>query len=172
MQILRCMIHIWEDYEKEMKKRYTHISERKDFRYPPVFPIVYYEGANRLFIDNSLVTQTHKINVRFPMNMIIHRYGSICEPDLIDAFHTCGITVIEDCSEINSKNISPEERIRSFGELLLTSQAAFAFSVNFFPYISEICEKLHVPYVSLSVDCPVLELFSVSIRNRCNRIFL
>ncbi len=106
------------------------------------------------------------------MNMIIHRYGSICEPDLIDAFHTCGITVIEDCSEINSKNISPEERIRSFGELLLTSQAAFAFSVNFFPYISEICEKLHVPYVSLSVDCPVLELFSVSIRNRCNRIFL
>ncbi len=106
------------------------------------------------------------------MNMIIHRYGSICEPDLIDAFRACGITVIEDCSEVSSKNISPEERIRSFGGLLLTSQAAFAFSVNFFPYISEICEKLHVPYVSLSVDCPVLELFSVSIRNRCNRIFL
>ena len=66
------------------------------------------------------------------MNMIIHRYGSICEPDLIDAFRACGITVIEDCSEVSSKNISPEERIRSFGGLLLTSQAAFAFSVNFF----------------------------------------
>ncbi len=47
MQILRYMIHIWEDYEKEMEKRYPHISARKDFRYPPVFPIVYYEGAGR-----------------------------------------------------------------------------------------------------------------------------
>jgi spore maturation protein CgeB len=27
-------------------------------------------------------------------------------------------------------------------------------------------------YVSLSVDCPVLELFSLSVRNSCNRIFL
>lgn len=47
MQILRYTIYIWEDYEKEMEKRYPHISDRKDFRYPPVFPIVYYEGTGR-----------------------------------------------------------------------------------------------------------------------------
>ncbi len=47
MQILRYMIHIWEDYEKAMEKSYPHISARKGFRYPPVFPIVYYEGAER-----------------------------------------------------------------------------------------------------------------------------
>lgn len=47
MQILRYMVHIWEDYEKEMNKKYPHISERKDFRYPPVFPIVYYEGVEK-----------------------------------------------------------------------------------------------------------------------------
>ncbi|MCM1133986.1 MAG: glycosyltransferase [Clostridium sp.] len=106
------------------------------------------------------------------MNIIIHRYGSICEPDLIEAFNACGIAVIEDSTEIYQKSISSEARIRLLGELILTHKPAFVFSINFFPYISEICEKLHVLYVSLSVDCPVLELFSLSIRNKCNRIFL
>ena len=46
MQILRYTIYIWEDYEKEMEKKHPHISTKKDFRYPPVFPIVYYEGTN------------------------------------------------------------------------------------------------------------------------------
>ena len=45
MQILRYIVYIWEDYEKEMEKKYPYISARKDFRYPPVFPIVYYEGT-------------------------------------------------------------------------------------------------------------------------------
>lgn len=47
MQILRYMVHIWEDYEKEMSQKYPGISNRKDFRYPPVFPIVYYEGTGK-----------------------------------------------------------------------------------------------------------------------------
>lgn len=47
MQILRYMVYIWEDYEKNMNKKYPDISNRKDFRYPPVFPIVYYEGTEK-----------------------------------------------------------------------------------------------------------------------------
>ncbi len=47
MQILRYMIYIWEDYEKEMTKQYPGISSRRDFRYPPILPIVYYEGAEK-----------------------------------------------------------------------------------------------------------------------------
>lgn len=47
MQILRYIIYIWEDYEKEMEKRYPNLSARKGFRYPPVFPIVYYEGTGK-----------------------------------------------------------------------------------------------------------------------------
>ncbi len=45
MQLLRYMVHIWEDYEREMNRLYPHISGRKDFRYPPILPIVYYEGT-------------------------------------------------------------------------------------------------------------------------------
>lgn len=46
MQILRYMVYIWEDYEKEMEKAHPGISSRKDFQYPPILPIVYYEGTN------------------------------------------------------------------------------------------------------------------------------
>ncbi len=47
MQILRYMIYIWEDFEKEMTKKHPGISSRKDFRYPPILPIVYYEGTGK-----------------------------------------------------------------------------------------------------------------------------
>ena len=47
MQLMRYMIHIWEDYEKEMEKNQPRISNRRDFRYPPILPIVYYEGQER-----------------------------------------------------------------------------------------------------------------------------
>ena len=106
------------------------------------------------------------------MKIVFHRYGSICEPDLIDAFTRCGLSVIEDDTEIYQKSITAEERIRLLGEQILIHKPAFVFTINFFPYISEICERLHTLYVALSVDCPVLELFSVSIRNKYNRIFL
>lgn len=47
MQLLRYMVYIWEDYEKEMEKKQKGISRTKDFKYPPILPIVYYEGAER-----------------------------------------------------------------------------------------------------------------------------
>ena len=47
MQLLRYMVYIWEDYEKEMEKKKKGISKTKDFRYPPILPIVYYEGSRK-----------------------------------------------------------------------------------------------------------------------------
>ncbi|MGN0364323.1 MAG: DUF3880 domain-containing protein [Suilimivivens sp.] len=106
------------------------------------------------------------------MDIIFHRYGSICEPDIIEAFQSFGLNVVEEDTEIYQKFIEPSERIRLLSEQILTHQTAFVFSINYFPYISQICEKLQILYVCLSVDCPVLELFSTTIRNKCNRIFL
>ena len=47
MQILRYMAYIWEDYEKEMERRQPGISKTKNFKYPPILPIIYYEGLNQ-----------------------------------------------------------------------------------------------------------------------------
>ena len=47
MQLLRYMVYIWEDYEKEMERHKKGISKTKGFRYPPILPIVYYEGSGK-----------------------------------------------------------------------------------------------------------------------------
>lgn len=47
MQLLRYMVYIWEDYEKEMESQHKGISKTKGFHYPPILPIVYYEGRER-----------------------------------------------------------------------------------------------------------------------------
>jgi hypothetical protein len=46
MQVFRYMVFIWEDYEKEMEKKHKGISKTKNFLYPPVLPIVFYDGAD------------------------------------------------------------------------------------------------------------------------------
>ncbi|HBA51004.1 MAG TPA: hypothetical protein DCZ91_25040, partial [Lachnospiraceae bacterium] len=45
MQVFRYMVYIWESYEKEMEAIQKGMSRRVDFLYPPILPIVYYEGA-------------------------------------------------------------------------------------------------------------------------------
>lgn len=106
------------------------------------------------------------------MEILFYRYGSICEPDIIQVFQEFGLSITEENTEITQKSIAPAKRIQILAEQLLTHPVGFVFSINFFPHVSDVCEKLHIPYICWSVDCPVLELFSESIRNKCNRIFL
>ena len=106
------------------------------------------------------------------MKILFHRYGNICEPDIISVFRSSSIEVMEEAEEITRKCIEPEERIRLITDYLFQDDYSFVVSLNFFPYISEICERFHIPYVCFSVDCPVLELFSDSVKNSWNRIFL
>jgi len=46
MQILRYMVYIWEDYEREMERKQEGISKTKGFRYPPILPIIFYDGTD------------------------------------------------------------------------------------------------------------------------------
>ena len=44
MQLLRYMMCIWTAYKKEMEAMHAGITRRKEFRYPVIIPIVYFEG--------------------------------------------------------------------------------------------------------------------------------
>ncbi len=106
------------------------------------------------------------------MKAVFHRYGSIVESDILAAFKEFNIEVIEENIEITQKAIDSDTRIRSLGEAVISNSPDFVFSINYFPYIAQICEKLKVFYICLSVDCPVLEIYSETIRSKYNRIFL
>ena len=45
-KILRYIVMILTDYEDEQEKLYPGITKTKEFKYPPVLPIVYYEGTD------------------------------------------------------------------------------------------------------------------------------
>lgn len=106
------------------------------------------------------------------MNILIYRYGSICEPDIIETFHKLGFQVDEETSLIKNKILSDNDCIQIVSERILQNQYAFVFTINFFPWLSHLCNLTHLPYLSLIVDSPVLELYDNAIKNPCNRIFM
>ena len=106
------------------------------------------------------------------MNILCYRYGSIVEPDIIDGFKELGNQVSEICLEIYNKNTTPLEGLTALKDELMRHSYDFVFSINFYPFIAEVCNIFQIRYLCLTVDAPVLELFSNSIRLPWNRIFL
>src|SRR5574344_637190 len=106
------------------------------------------------------------------MNILFYRYGSICEPDIIEAFQILGHTIYEIKDEIYNKEITPQETIHTVSSFLNNTRTDFIFTINFFPVLSEVCKIYKIPYVCVIVDSPVMTLYSHSITNSCNRIFL
>ncbi len=67
MQLLRYMVFIWEDYEKQMEAKHPHIACTKDFKYPPILPIVYYE-------DRAEWTAAKEFSERVFLNDVFRDY--------------------------------------------------------------------------------------------------
>ena len=105
------------------------------------------------------------------MKIYIYRYGSICEPDVIDSFKRLGLEVHEECMEMFNKNLTPSECVAHTSKNILDGGYSFVFSINFFPWLSDVCNIAKVVYISLIVDSPVLELYSKSLSNPCNHVF-
>lgn len=106
------------------------------------------------------------------MKILFYRYGSICEPDIIEGFEELGHTVSQITEEISNKDLVFGDSARIVSNYLMEHPQDCVFTINFFPVISDVCNIFKIPYLCWSVDSPVLELFAKSIQNPCNRIFL
>ena len=106
------------------------------------------------------------------MTVLFYRYGSICEPSIIQAFRSLNIDVVEETAEMHNKNMTPQKCIDIMNDAIKATRPVFVFSVNFFPAIAEICHLHKVFYLCWTVDSPVLELFSNSIKHETNCIFM
>ncbi len=106
------------------------------------------------------------------MTILFYRYGSICEPAIINTFRSLNINVVEEKAEITNKKITPAECVKLVNRSIRENHPLFVFSINFFPAIAELCHIHKLLYLCWTVDSPVLELFSKSILYDTNRIFL
>lgn len=106
------------------------------------------------------------------MKIYLYRYGSICEPDIVESFKRLGFDVYEECMEMYNKNLTPTECVKHTSPYIIDGGYNFVFSINFFPWLSDVCNIAKVIYISLIVDSPLLELYSNSIANPFNRVFI
>lgn len=106
------------------------------------------------------------------MKILIYRYGSICEPDIIYAFREFGFDVSTIDTEVTNKLLPPADAVKLVSNYLMDHPTDIVFSINFYPFLSEVCNIFHIPYLCWTVDSPVMELYSTSIQNPYNRIFI
>lgn len=106
------------------------------------------------------------------MTVLFYRYGSICEPGIIDTFRSLNVDVVEESIEMKKKDITPAQCVEVMSQCIEKVHPVFVFSINFFPAIAEVCHIYNVLYLCWTVDAPVLELFSKSILHSINRIFM
>ena len=62
MQLFRYMVYIWNAYEREAEGIRQGMSKRKDFLYPPILPIVYYEGAAEWYVPLNFRSRVREGN--------------------------------------------------------------------------------------------------------------
>ena len=106
------------------------------------------------------------------MKLLFYRYGSICEPDIMEGFAELGLETLEITNEVREKNLRPSDCIRLVSDYLFAHPVDFVFSINFFPAVAEVCHIFRLPYLCWTVDSPVMELYTTSITYDTNRIFL
>ena len=106
------------------------------------------------------------------MNMVFYRYGSVYEPDMINAFMSSGLNVIEIDREIKDKDTSDQTRIELIRDAISSFSPLFVYGINYYPAISEVCRICNTLYISQTVDSPILTLFDKSVKNENNRILL
>lgn len=109
------------------------------------------------------------------MNILFYRYNSIFEPDCLVAFKDFGITV-DELNIAKMQGASKEDLLKKLGNMIIDQKTKepylFVFSINFFPEVSDLCEKLGIIYACWSVDSPVNELLFRQVLNKVNRLFL
>ena len=100
MQILRYMVYIWEDYEKQQERRIPGVSKLAGFKYPPVFPIVYYNGEGNWTVDASFISRIALSNIFSPhvpedeVQIFVNQIKERQMSDLFEGFK--GINVMEE----------------------------------------------------------------------------
>lgn len=68
-----------------------------------------------------------------------------------------------------STRVEMEDKLQ---KTLAKSDCDFLFSFNYFPMISDLCQKYGIKYVSWVYDSPYIHVYSYTVLNSCNYIFL
>ena len=104
------------------------------------------------------------------MHILMYRWKAYNYRDIEQTFLLIGHTVDNIEQELGSYDVSPEfERV--IEEKIRGTHYDMVFTVNYFPLISNVCERTGVKYVSWTCDNPLISMYHESVFHDCNYIF-
>lgn len=104
------------------------------------------------------------------MHILMYRWKAYNYRDIEQTFLLLGHTVDNIEQELGSYDVSPEfERV--IEEKIRGTHYDMVFTVNYFPVISNVCERTGVKYVSWTCDNPLISMYHESVFHDCNYIF-
>ena len=104
------------------------------------------------------------------MHILMYRWKAYNYRDIEQTFLLLGYTVDNIEQELGSYDVSPEfERV--IEEKIRGTHYDMVFTVNYFPLISNVCERTGVKYVSWTCDNPLISMYHESVFHACNYIF-
>ncbi len=105
------------------------------------------------------------------MKILMIRWKSICEGQMLRALKALNITVVEWTYPDSDVDYS-QKAMNAFAEELSKDVYDYIFSVDYFPIIARVANAAKLPYISWSVDCPVFPYYSKTLALPYNRVFL
>ena len=104
------------------------------------------------------------------MKIFYLEWNSFCNEDMFETLEDMGYTVIK--IPFSGVKVAEEEVEKLLEDELKRNDCDFLFSFNYFPNVSKCCNKLNMKYVSWVYDCPYIHVYSYTVLNTCNYIFL
>ena len=110
------------------------------------------------------------------MKILFMNWKSFGNEDLLDAFEQLKLSG-EDIDVVLYPFENTEKRNdpvfeETFANALEEEKPDFVFSFNYYPLISKVCNTIPVKYVSWVYDCPHIALYSYTLINPCNYVFV
>lgn len=104
------------------------------------------------------------------MNIILMDWNSFGNEDIIENFEYLGHSVVRIPFRDDTKKDDEIQRI--IEEKLIYFKADFVFSFNYYPEVSKCCNRINMKYVSWVYDNPHMQVYSYTVINECNYVFL
>lgn len=105
------------------------------------------------------------------MKLLFLDTPSFGKHDIIDSFQKSGFEVQlfhhENLHEYNNKEFDDY-----FDSLAASDSFCFVFSFNYYPPVSNGCKRNHLKYLAYVYDSPLVALYSYTLINPCNYVFL
>lgn len=103
--------------------------------------------------------------------VLIYQWGAFGMPDIIAAYQKAGYEVMS----FETKQVHNDET-KELSELFQKAVDNFipdyVVSLNYYPLLSIQCQKFGIPYISIVYDSPLVYLYSCTVINSCNHIYL